>query len=124
MREEDAMNQSALTPLRLLGALICVGLFTSMPSAYAEDPVDARLTIQNHTFDPQELMVPADKKIKLSIINKDASTAEFESEDLGREKVVPANGEIYVYIGPLDPGSYGFFDDFHRDTTTGKVTAK
>ncbi|MDR3448176.1 MAG: cupredoxin domain-containing protein [Alphaproteobacteria bacterium] len=92
--------------------------------AHAEDVVETQLTLTNHTFAPQELAVPADKKIKLTVVNKDASTAEFESDDLGREKVVPANGQIYVYIGPLDPGTYGYYDDFHRETTTGKIIAK
>ena len=93
-------------------------------SAHAEDVAEAQLTLSNHVFDPQELTVPAGKKIKLTVINKDATAAEFESSDLDREKVIAANGQIFVFIGPLDPGTYGYFDDFHRDTTTGKIIAK
>ena len=73
---------------------------------------------------PRELTVPANRKIKLIVTNEDATAAEFESAELNREKVVPANGRITVYLDPLDPGRYGFFDDFHRDTTKGTIVAK
>ena len=43
-------------------------------------------------------------------------TAEFESNSLHREKIVTAGGQIAVFVGPLDPGSYEFFDDFHNST--------
>ena len=104
--------------------LVGVMLVAFTGAARAEDPVPAHLTVANHAFDPQELVIPAGKKIKLTVTNKDDSAAEFESDELGREKVVPAKGEIHVFIGPLDPGTYGYYDDFHRATTTGKIIAK
>jgi plastocyanin len=109
-----------------LNTLLLVAFFALFAGlAHAEDTVmEEHLILLNHMFDPQELDVPAGKKIKLIITNKDASGAEFESADLNREKVVPANGEIYVTLGPLDPGTYGFYDDFHHTTTTGKIVAK
>ncbi len=90
-------------------------------AVHAEDFV---LTLKNNQFSPKELTVPAGQKIKITVKNLDASPAEFESSDLNREKVVGGNSEITVFIGPLDAGSYGFFDDFHRNTTTGTVIAK
>jgi hypothetical protein len=92
--------------------------------AYADTVPEQHLSIKNHAFVPPELTVPAGQKIKLIIKNEDATASEFESYELNREKVVPANGEITVYLDPMDPGTYPFFDDFHRDTTTGKVIAK
>ncbi len=89
--------------------------------AHAEDYV---ITIKDHQFAPKELTVPAGQKIKLVVKNQDAAPAEFESSDLNREKVVAANGEITVFIGPLDAGRYTYFDDFHRATTTGVIIAK
>lgn len=89
--------------------------------AYAEDYV---ITLKNNQFSPKELVIPAGRKIKITVKNQDATPAEFESSDLNREKVVGANSEIIVFIGPLEAGSYGYFDDFHRDTTTGTVIAK
>lgn len=90
-------------------------------AAYAEDYV---ITIKNNQFSPKELVIPAGQKIKITVKNQDATPAEFESSDLNREKVVSANSEIVIFIGPLDAGSYGYFDDFHRDTTTGIIIAK
>jgi len=89
--------------------------------AQAQDYV---LTIKNHQFSPKELAVPAGQKVRVIVKNQDATPAEFESSDLNREKVVSANSEIILFIGPLDPGRYVFFDDFHRETTTGVLIAK
>jgi hypothetical protein len=38
--------------------------------------------------------------------------------------VVQGHGRIVLYIGPLQAGTYGFFDDFHEATTKGKLVAK
>ena len=93
-------------------------------AARADDVVERQISLKNHAFVPRELTVPVGQKIKLVIANEDSTAAEFESFELHREKVVAANGTITVYVGPLDAGSYPFFDDFHRDTTTGTITAK
>ena len=90
-------------------------------SAYAEDFV---LTLKNNQFSPKELTIPAGQKVKIIVKNQDTTPAEFESSDLNREKIVGANDEIIIFIGPLDAGKYSFFDDFHRDTTTGTIIAK
>ena len=41
---------------------------------------------------------------------------EFESHDLNREKVIAANSQATVFIGPLKPGSYEFLDEFQPGT--------
>lgn len=89
-------------------------------TARAEDYV---ITIKNSQFTPTELTVPAGKKVRLTVKNLDALPAEFESSDLNREKIVAANSEIFIFIGPLDAGSYGFFNDFHRESK-GTIIAK
>ncbi len=104
-------------------AVLAFAVFLSFP-VLAEDVQEVHLNFKSHAFVPAELAVPAGKKIKLIIKNEDDSSAEFESADLGREKVVTANGQITVYLGPLDAGSYEIFDDFRRDTTKGKIIAK
>ena len=102
-----------------------VGLLATLLSfstgAHAQDYV---LTLKDHQFAPKELNIPAGQKVKITVKNLDTTPAEFESSDLNREKVVAASSEITVFIGPLDAGNYGYFDDFHRDTTTGIITAK
>jgi hypothetical protein len=81
--------------------------------AAADEAIAAALSIRNRAFEPSELEVPANRKIELHVRNADASAAEFESNELHREKVVPAGREVTVYIGPLQSGRYEFFDDFN-----------
>ncbi len=89
-------------------------------TAQADDYV---ITIKNSQFSPAQLSVPAGKKIRLVVKNQDAIPAEFESSDLNREKVITANSEIFIFIGPLDAGSYGFFNDF-KPESKGAIVAK
>lgn len=81
------------------------------------------ITIKDGKFTPSELTVPAGEKLTLIVRNEDKSTSEFESTDFHREKVVSAGQQITVFVGPLDPGSYEFFDDFHPDDR-GHLVAK
>ena len=74
------------------------------------------LVLKNHRFEPAELRVPADKKVKLIIDNQDATPEEFESHELNREKVIAAGSKGTVYIGPLAPGRYPFFGEFNAKT--------
>jgi hypothetical protein len=89
---------------------------------FADDPV-VTITLKDHQFVPVEVPVPAGVKVKLLVKNEQAVTAEFESNSLHREKIVGPGNTITVYVGPLDPGSYEFFDDFHNDTR-GHLVAK
>jgi plastocyanin domain-containing protein len=82
------------------------------------------LKIKDHRFDPSRIEIPSGTKVKLVVKNLDATPEEFESYQLNREKIVPGNSEIIVYIGPLDPGEYGFFGDFNQDTAQGTLTVK
>ena len=106
-------------------SLICTtGLFALLlvsGTAHADDYV---ITLKGNQFAPQQLVIPAKQKVKITVKNLDATPAEFESYELNREKVVAAHSEVIVFVGPLDPGNYSFFDDFHRDTTKGVITAK
>ena len=109
---------------RLGTAFLAAALLMPVLSlARAEDPA-IPITIRNHRFDPAEVPVPAGKKVRLLVKNLDATPEEFESHSLHREKVVPGGGEITVFVGPLDPGSYDFFGDFNPDTAQGHIVAK
>jgi plastocyanin len=88
----------------------------------AKSPV-YEIIIKDHKFIPEKLDVPAGKKIRLLIRNKDFTVEEFESFDLKREKIVPGNGKIKVSIGPLKPGIYKFFGEFHAETAQGEIVA-
>jgi heme/copper-type cytochrome/quinol oxidase subunit 2 len=96
-------------------------LAAAMP-ALADDPA-VTITLKDHQFAPAEVAVPAGVKVQLLVKNEQDVTAEFESNSLHREKIVTAGGQITVFVGPLDPGSYEFFDDFHN-ATRGHLVAK
>ncbi len=110
--------------VRFRGAVVVFAcLFAASLPARADDP-SFTLTIRDHRFAPEELQVPAGVKIKLLIRNEDPTAEEFESTELHREKVVPPGKEVPVFVGPLDPGSYGFFGDFNPKTARGRIVAK
>jgi Cupredoxin-like domain len=104
---------------RVLGTL--VGLAVGAGAAHAEDP---QLVFHNHRFEPERIEVPANQKFKIQVKNTDDTADEFESVDLNRETLVPPGGTATVYLGPLDPGEYKFFGDFHQDTAQGVMVAK
>jgi hypothetical protein len=103
------------------GAALAV-LLASGPPAVAQDP--PLLVFRNHRFEPSRIEVPARVKFRLRVQNTDDTADEFESSDLNREKLVPPGQTITVFLGPLDPGEYKFFGDFHQDTARGVMVAK
>jgi|SRR6516165_7040232 plastocyanin len=109
--------------LLILNAVLLGTLAFGATSAQAQE-TEVKLLIRDHKFEPSELTVPAGKKIKLIIENQDATAEEFESYELNREKVVPAKGQVTVFVGPLKPGRYPFFGDFHKDTAKGVLVAQ
>jgi len=82
------------------------------------------LTIREHRFEPSELKVIANQKIRLIVKNLDATPEEFESHELNREKVISGKGQATIYIGPLKPGRYPFMGEFNQKTAQGVVVAE
>lgn len=82
------------------------------------------LTIKDHRFNPAELEVAAGQKFKLVVKNEDSTPEEFESKALKREKIVAGKSQIILTIGPLDPGTYDFFGEFHEESAKGRIIAK
>jgi len=82
------------------------------------------IEIKNHLFYPAEVIVPAEEKVKLLIINHDQTPEEFESFELNREKVILGNRRGIVFIGPIDAGEYTFFGEFYPETAQGKIIVK
>jgi plastocyanin len=101
--------------------LICLAFAPAI--TFAAD-LEQTLVIKDHRFVPAEVKVPAGKKVKLIVDNQDASAEEFESHELNREKVVPGHSKMPIYIGPLAPGKYPFFGEFHEKTARGVVIAE
>ena len=100
--------------MRLLLSLLAGAALLNNPVLAADEPATI-LVIDHQKFVPAQLNIPAATKTKIIIRNQDAVPIEFESYDLSREIVVPGHGEASIYIGPLEPGSYQFFNDFDHD---------
>jgi hypothetical protein len=96
--------------------------FTS-GAAFSAD-LDVALTIKNHRFDPVELKVPANQRLRLTIHNQDNTPEEFESHALNREKIIPAGAKSVIYIGPLKSGRYEFYGEYNEATAKGAVIAE
>ncbi len=105
--------------------LVLAGLAAALvltPAAARAD--DLTLTLKDHKFTPAEIKVPANKRVKLTVVNDDPTPEEFESHELKVEKVIPGKSKGIVRIGPLKPGRYHFIGEYHESTAKGVVIAE
>jgi hypothetical protein len=117
------MKTLKLTFLDLAAAAVAALAPFAVHPAFAAD-TEVALAIKDHRFTPDELKVPAHTKIKLIITNQDATPEEFESYELKREKLIPANAKGILFVGPLAPGRYEFFGEFNQKTARGVIVAE
>ncbi|HEX3418397.1 MAG TPA: cupredoxin domain-containing protein [Stellaceae bacterium] len=101
--------------MRLIARFGGLFLLAIAASALADDP-SFSILLKNNRFVPSDVQIPAGAKVKLVVRNENPTASEFESTQFHREKIVAPGQEITVFVGPLDPGSYEFFDDFHPET--------
>jgi plastocyanin len=102
---------------RLLSALLAAPvLFLGAAAARADDTVALSITIKDHKFEPAELHAAPGRPITIHVTNLNTIVSEFESSDLHFEKIIPVGKEATVFVRPLQPGRYTFFDDFHHET--------
>jgi plastocyanin len=99
-------------------------LFTTSFGAFAAGEPEFALAIEGHKFTPDRLEVPAGKKVKLLVQNKDATPEEFESHALKIEKVIPGKSKATIFVGPLKAGEYKFVGEFNEKTANGVIVAK
>lgn len=99
--------------------VLLVALF-AVQSVWADVPTFT-IEIRGHLFYPAQLVVPANTKIKLIVINQDPAPEEFESYELNREKVIMGGAKATIFIGPLKPGDYPFFGEFNPKTAQGLI---
>lgn len=104
--------------------LVTIFLLTLAVVGQAFSAEKYQITIKDHRFKPAKLTIPAGKKIKLIVINEDATPEEFESYTLNREKIIRGKRRATIFIGPLKPGTYKYFGEFHQDTAQGVIIAK
>ena len=101
--------------------LVAFAIAAGAHPAMAADPVT--LVLKEHKFIPADVTVPSGVRFHIQVTNQDDTPAEFESNDLRVEKIAAPGISITVIAGPLKPGTYKFFDDYHPDLATGTVTA-
>ena len=82
------------------------------------------IKIKDHKFEPAEVTIPVDTKVKLQVINLDPTPEEFESYELHREKIIRGNSQAIIFLGPLKAGSYPFFGEFNQKTAQGRIIVK
>jgi plastocyanin len=84
-------------------------------------PASVSLTLKNHHFTPAILTIPAGTRVRVTLVNRDPATEEFDSHDLRIEQLVTPMGQASFNLGPLRPGEYSFMGEFHAETAQGKV---
>jgi hypothetical protein len=110
------MQLRLIRPLLLAAALYAGAAQAELPT-YTVVAKDGRLT-------PSTLAVPAGVRFKIVIQNEGREPIEFESLQLRKEKVLAPGARSFVVIAPLKPGEYDFFDEFHPDTSKGRIVAQ
>lgn len=109
--------------MRQIIALLVFSALVALQPATARAQ-DFKLTIKDHKFTPEEIKVPANTRVVITIFNEDASAEEFDSSALKVEKVIAGKSSGTVRIGPLKPGRYPFIGEFHEATAKGVVIAE
>ena len=102
---------------------LVLALLVSTPTLAADAPAYT-LVLKNHRYQPNVLHIPANTRVKIEVINQDPSPEEFESDHFPAEKIVMPNSRISVNVGPLKPGRYGFYGDFHQPTAQGTLVVE
>jgi hypothetical protein len=105
-----------LRPFLFAVALYAAAVHADLPT-YTVVAKDGRLT-------PSTMAVPAGVRFKVVIRNEGREPIEFESLQLRKEKVLAPGARSFVVIAPLKPGEYDFFDEFHPDTSKGRIVAQ
>lgn len=96
----------------------------SAGATQAEETHEVEISIKDHKFEPPMLKLPVGKQIKILVKNLDATPEEFESRDLGFEKVIAGNSSAVIRVKPLKPGTYIFFGEFHEDSALGHIVVE
>jgi hypothetical protein len=101
-----------------VASLLAVG-----KSVLAADEPTFPIEFRDGTVTPARVEVPAKTRFKLELKNSGKTPAEFESNELKKEKVLAPGTTSSLIIRSLDPGEYRFFDDFHQQAR-GVIVAK
>jgi heme/copper-type cytochrome/quinol oxidase subunit 2 len=103
--------------------VLAAGAFFAAPAAEADEPT-FRIEFMDGAIVPLELVVPANTRIRIELVNSGTTPVEFESIELRKEKVIGPGNQTVMVIRRLDPGTYDFFDDFHLDAPHAVLVAQ
>jgi plastocyanin len=109
--------RAATTGLVLAGLCLC-------GPAVAADPVQIKITLKDHKFDPAEIHVKTGQPTTLVVTNQDTTPEEFDSSALQVEKVIVGGHYGVIKLHPLGPGRFPFMGEFHPDTAKGVVISE
>lgn len=105
-------------------AVLAAALVISPQAGSADAQAVFTVKAEGGRFTPQQLQVSANQPFKVRVISAEKTPIEFESFELRRERVVRPGETITVNMPPLGPGTYKFFDDFHRETPQGAIVVR
>jgi hypothetical protein len=112
-----------VSPMRVNLVLMFCGLVFAA-TARAEDEPVFQIEFRDGNVQPLRVEVPANRRFKIELRNSGATPAEFESNELHKEKVLAPDSTSVLVFRTLDPGEYPFFDDFHPDAPKAVLVAK
>ncbi len=117
------MTMSVRLRILVAGLISAAALLATAPS-HAEDLPSFNLVIRAGRFVPEVIEVPANTRFRLLIRNEGPGAEEFESTELGKEKVLAPGASSFLIFQGLKPGTYKFFGEFHPATAQGRFVAK
>jgi hypothetical protein len=110
--------------LHLMAGAFALGIVLAYPARAVADDTIQEVQFRDGRFEPASLTISANAPVKLRVRNADGAPIEFESFELNRERVVAPGQVVTVFIPSLSPGTYHFFDDFHREVPPGTLIVK
>jgi len=109
---------------RMVVMLLAVVALFAASAAWAADPKEIPVTIENNKFTPDEIRVKAGEPFILVVTNKDKTPEEFESKVLKLEKVIPGGQTMKIRVRSLKAGTYPFVGEYHEATAKGRIIAE
>lgn len=109
---------------RLLWLVCLLPSLTWGNALRAEDEPVFTIEFHDGKVSPLRIEVPANRRFKLELRNSGSTPAEFESDELHKEKVLAPDTTSILVFRTLDPGEYKFFDDFHPEAAKAVLIAK
>lgn len=106
-----------------VGLIAGLSLGLSFP-LHADNLPGFNLTAKDGRFMPEQIEIPAGQKVRLVVKNEGPGPEEFESSTLNREKMILPGKSAEIFIGPLKPGTYDFYGEFHPRTARGRIVAR